>query len=257
MKRIYVPLLIASLIAVTFQIAHGESANVTGGVKCHSKTFGTFYLHIDGELDSTTVEKVRKLLEERKHSKCPMNGDASTINSLGGSVVAAMEIGRMYRQAEMPLSVEEGAVCVSACVLVLAGATTRAIQGKVGIHRPFFDKEIAGLTSDKVRTSYKATIETLRGYFRDMNVLETLADDMLRIEPANVRFLSDAELNYYGLTPRDPITQEILDVGQAQKYGIDRREYIRRKAMVDGECWRLTTLDEQLDCRDRILRLGR
>jgi hypothetical protein len=251
MKRMYVPFLIASLIAAPYQIAHGESAKVTGGMNC--KDFGAFDVYIDGELDSTTVEKVRKLFEERRDRKCNLTGYRSTINSPGGNVVAAMAIGRMYREAQMPLVVDEGAVCVSACVLVLAGATTRAVQGKVGIHRPYFDKDIAGMTPDKVRASYKATLESIRDYFRDMNVSETLADDMLRIEPAKVRFLSAAELNYYGLTPRDPITQEMLDVAEAQKYGLDRREYIRRKAIIESECGQ----QQYLDCYRRILQSGR
>ena len=61
------------------------------------------------------------------------------IDSPGGNVVAAMNIGRMLRNARMPISIPKGKECVSACIMVLAAAVERNYGGKIGIHRPYFD----------------------------------------------------------------------------------------------------------------------
>jgi hypothetical protein len=66
------------------------------------------------------------------------------------------------------------------------------------------------------RATYQQMLQEIRAYFREMNVVEGLADAMLRVDPKNIRLLSEEELANYGLTPVDPIAQEAYDLTRSQ-----------------------------------------
>jgi hypothetical protein len=98
-----------------------------------------------------------------------------------------MEIGRMFRKERAWLSIDGD--CVSACVLILAGAIDRFVtSGRVGIHRPYTARLDPTWSVDKVRNVYRTTLQEIRSYLREMNVSEQLADDMLAIEPEKSSF---------------------------------------------------------------------
>jgi hypothetical protein len=111
-------------------------------------------MQIEGEIDAATVDKVRRLFDEQHEVfakggttdvaarpgssiKCTAYGVGYEINSQGGDVNAAIAIGRMFRKERAHLQVNENSVCISACVLILAGAVERPVSGAIGIHRPY------------------------------------------------------------------------------------------------------------------------
>jgi hypothetical protein len=53
-------------------------------------------------------------------------------------------------------------------------------DGKVGIHRPYFEVPKDKISPDKYREQFQRMLQELRAYFREMNVNEQLADAMLR-----------------------------------------------------------------------------
>jgi ATP-dependent protease ClpP protease subunit len=261
------------------QIVSRESRSVTGGVSCSplapgaTESLGGFDLNIHGEIDESTVEGVSKLFNElhlhRSKEKsgtapCHIFGDRISIDSPGGSVSAAMAIGRMFRKERAWIGVgnDGRATCVSACVFILAGAVQRRIGdlGTVGIHRPFLATPKHSVTTDQVRNAYQAVLRDMRAYLREMNVAERLADDMLGAEPEKVHFLTQAELKAYGLSGVDRAEQqtravemEVLEVQAAQSWGLDRPEYNRRKALGESLC----PLNSEIrKCKARILRTG-
>lgn len=89
-----------------------------------------------------------------------------------------------------------------------------------------------------------------------MNVSERLAEDMLKIAPADVRYLSrDVQIGY-GLSYVDPIEQETIDLQEAQSMGLDRPEHIRRQALATAKCG-VARLDvKSFDCRDKVMKSG-
>jgi hypothetical protein len=183
-----------------------------------------------------------------------------------------MEIGRMFRSEGAFLFVEEDSVCISACVLILAGAVDRMISSsaQIGIHRPYLGTTPRQpLTTDQVRNSYTAMLKDMRAYLHEMNVSERLADDMLATEPERVRILTGTELSRYGLAGVDPAEQrkraidnEVRDVQEANKLGLDRREYTRRKALGERQCayttvgQAVTDYSDFLRCKQKILLTG-
>jgi hypothetical protein len=270
-------------IAQSLRAARGDSAKVAGSVSCNGTAVG-LSIDIDGEIDARTVESVSKLFDEYheretkvKSEPCDYNqtrysayGDHYGINSRGGNVAAAMAIGRMFRKENAWLGVK--GVCISACVLILAGAVDRQIGGSdvVGIHRPYFGTTPQrAVTADQVKSAYRAMLQDIRAYLREMNVAERLADDMLAVEPERVRVLTQAELKGYGLAGLDPAEQqrraienEARDVREAAQLGLDRAEYARRKALGESVCAYTSAGEPVADypefwkCKQRVLKTG-
>jgi ATP-dependent protease ClpP protease subunit len=258
------------LFAAPVASALAESAKVRGGYGCDRKSEGAicfpeecrcgFYIAIEGEIDAPTVDKVKELFDARR-SQAPVD-EGFSINSRGGNVASAMAIGRMFRKERAWLSVDGD--CVSACIFVLAGAIDRIIvnSARVGIHRPYAIRIDPSFSTDKVREAYRAALQQIRSYLREMNVSERLADDMLAIEPEKVRFLTNAELARYRLLGLDrgeqetrAIENEIRDVEDANRLRLDRREYTRRKTLGDARCSALPRR-ESAACKLRILKTG-
>jgi hypothetical protein len=249
----------------TRQMAPGTPATVNEQAACGD---GVIEIDIDGDIDATTVEKVKGAFDRQRAStmqpssvKC---AGRHQINSPGGSISAAMAIGRIFRREKASLQVKDNDVCLSACVLVLAGAVERPISrsAKVGIHRPYLETTSQGsMTADQVRSAYRTMLQGMRGYLREMNVSEKLADDMLATEPEKMRILTQAELTAYGLAGVDPaererraVEREAREVQEASELGLDRREYMRRKILVENIC--PATGDEFVNCRVRIMKTG-
>jgi ATP-dependent protease ClpP protease subunit len=196
-------------------------------------------------------------------------GNHFGINSRGGSVPAAMAIGRMLRREGAWIGVN--GVCFSACVFVLAGAVDRQIGDSdlVGIHRPYLlSTPENSIEADQIKQTYSRALQDMRNYLREMNVSPRLADDMLATEPENNHILTETEIKAYRLTGVDPaeqqrraIQKEAADIQEANQLDLDRREYTRRKALGEKLCpysasGALADYNEYLDCKARILRTG-
>jgi hypothetical protein len=175
-----------------------------------------------------------------------------SLDTPGGDVSAAMTIGRLLRQEQAHVRIDSDAECLSACVLVLAGAVGRDIRGKVGIHRPYFNTSAAPSSAEKIREAYQDMLQKMRSYLREMNVSEQLADAMLRIEPEGIRVLNATALTNYGLTPKDPVAAEMNEIRTAQRLGLTRTEYMRRKALASTICDNSATV-----CYRRVLESGK
>jgi ATP-dependent protease ClpP protease subunit len=191
------------------------------------------------------------------------------LDSEGGDISAAMKIGRLLRDTRSSVIVREGNSCLSACVLVLAGATGRIVSNdaSIGIHRPYSTSREAA-SYESVRTRYKALELGVRTYLEEMNVPNSLFDAMLRIPPEDVRILSREELLSFGLNSDDPVKAEYDDLQNAREYGVDRTEYLRRKRLAEScsaffppDSAKEEFLNDELArydrCREAILRTGK
>lgn len=250
---------IASLIfyCLFFSFIDAAGAGVVGKISCDGRSVG-FSIDITGPIEETTFEEVREVFTKYHRQEnevisgrtCPEQGlkgkplDFSAygqrfaIDSTGGSVIAAMKIGRLLRQERGSVMIE--GVCFSACVFVLAGAVDRVVfpPGKVGIHRPY----LVSVASD-ARHEIERALRLMRDYLREMDVSPQLADDMIAVEPEDNRILSTSQLAAYGLVGVDraekqhrAIDQEVRDLEEAKALGLDRREYNRRKSRAKLLC---------------------
>jgi hypothetical protein len=91
----------------------------------------------------------------------------------------------------------------------------------------------------------------MRAFLRVMNASEGPADDMLKVAPAEIRYL-----NNYGLSFVDPVEQETIDLEDARTLGLNRGEYVMRQAIPKTKCGTLPFLD-LLTCEERVMKFGR
>jgi hypothetical protein len=258
MNWMILPLLISFSIAAPYQAARGEVIDLHRTPMCDkaSESCG-IALKISGQIDVSSFNKFKRLVDQTRRqaesNKWYLSPPFVELDSPGGSVSAAMAIGRVLRAEQGVAGIKPEAVCYSSCVLVLAGAVGRIMEGPVGIHRPYFEVPKDDVSPDKITELFQKMLQDIRAYFREMNVSEQLADAMLRINPENMRVLNDAALNSYGLTFEDPIAQETWDLGQAQFYGLNRQEYVRRKTLAENQCGPMVSSE----CYRNIMKTGR
>ena len=162
-----------------------------------------------------------------------------SLNSSGGDVATAINMGRFLRARNASANVGANAICASACVFVLAGATQRAVQthlgGKVGIHRPY-DPNDQETTMEGQKKQQQQLEKIIKSFLSDTNVPESLYDEMLRVPPGEIRMLSASELRKYGLNANDPYWDDARETQEAKKLGMSRKEYLERKARARTIC---------------------
>lgn len=221
------PRRLAPLFAALAFTSGAALADVTRVADC-STPAGCFL--ISGEItdaDATALAQISRFLDGRKLSRPTI-----TLNSHGGSVDAAIAAGRTIRQMRAWVSVPSKGHCLSACVFLLAGGATRLVSGEVGIHRPY-TPQIGQLDIQQIQENYRATQDKAKEFLRDMNLSDRLYDAMVQVPSEQMRILDFNELEYFGLNRGDPVEDEYVDSASAAKYGINKAEYLKRKAVAD------------------------
>lgn len=176
-------------------------------------------------------------------------------DSTGGSLHAAMQIGRLLRAREAAVSVLRNDRCLSACVMVLMGAPYRTVWGRVGIHRPF-DNRPRALSAKEAQREYERLLEDVRLFLREMNASERLLDAMMSVPPEKIRFLTGKELEEMGLGETDPAFQARDDAKRAMQLNVSVAEYFVRKRRADQQCGEHSTrnsFEEWRRCRASVL----
>ena len=72
------------------------------------------------------------------------------LSSIGGNMVASIEIGYFIREQKLNTLVPEEGHCYSACTYAFMGGVERTIDGeaKFAMHRPFFNEEMPGMYNE-------------------------------------------------------------------------------------------------------------
>jgi hypothetical protein len=156
-----------------------------------------------------------------------------SLDSEGGDVAAAMEIGRMFRKARVNTIVGKGDKCLSACIFLLAGSVKRTYVGDaVGIHRPYSaDTEAITFEAMQQRTTNLGNLASR--FLKEMNIPSTLYDAMTQVPPEQIKILDDIELDHYGLKADDPVFSELNRNAEARAAGLSKSDYLARKVAYD------------------------
>ena len=148
----------------------------------------------EGQIDDATPAEFRAFLEAAGAAgRRPL----VFLNSGGGKIVAAMELGQEFRAARATAVIAapgdyipQQGVCYSSCVYALMGAVRRIVPhgGKVGVHRIFAwrgeDRRYAG----------EAMTAMLRRYTAGMGVSVDLVALAERVDPDHMRILTPSEM---------------------------------------------------------------
>ena len=207
---------------------------------------------ITNEIKRSDVDTLQNFLKDYKADEISV---LVSLNSPGGSLGAAIEIGTLLRNYHATSLMLDEYICHSACVFVIAGTPKRAINGKVGIHRPYFtfdnQTSVAGQKKQKQKIEKLAT-----SYLREMNVSEKLYFDMNRISPENIKILSKDDLIGYGLGTTDSNYEDAENAELAKKIGISTSELITRKARFKLNCDTKSSDADFTKCYEEVVEKG-
>lgn len=156
------------------------------------------------------------------------------VSSPGGSLDAALALGRIVRGAEMWVAVERGKRCASACVFLYAGGVLRAPYGKILIHRPYLENSSASFTETQQRFSTIA--QRAKAFLREVNVNDGLFDRMMTIPPEKARALSHEEMEALGLGYNDQVYTEFVENRRAASAGITKKAFLLKKEQTAQRC---------------------
>jgi hypothetical protein len=198
-----------------------------------SGTVSGAQIRIIGEVHKGAAAIFTKLADGlAQDTSCPMLGSPPNgvpfiqvlLDSQGGDVMEALDIGREVRRRFGFTTVVPNAGCSSACVFVLVAGVERMVLGKIGLHRPAFDPAFfSGLSPTDAREKYNFLLEKLRHYFVDeMGGSPEAFRLMMATESGSIRYLSTNEISDWGIAGDDPAFAEYSDAQMIQRYGRER-----------------------------------
>lgn len=186
-----------NLAAVTCILALVSSAMALE-YKPVSLNDGTQFLVVSGEFGAG--ESLDQFAVSIKASRAAF----VTFDSPGGSIEAAIRLGRLIRATGLNTVQIRKMECASACSLAFAGGVQRTAEpGSIGVHRSSFAPESA-LTRDDAVASVQAATAEIMSYLSEMGVDPQLLALALRYDKADMRYLSVSEMRDLRLTNIGP-----------------------------------------------------
>lgn len=191
------------------------------------------WIAAEGRIDLYAARRLRKVLARLGPRKLPLY-----LHSSGGLVLSAIELGRLVRSHGLTVSVartlpsecprdEEygkacetlkrsgkdlaaeldpsGAMCNSACVLVLAGGARRSVPPwvRLGVHAIWIDRSKTTIRGPRLAAMTRSANERIVAFLRDMGIPKALFDASNAVPHETSRFLRRDELVEFGLDTRD------------------------------------------------------
>jgi len=186
------------------------------------------------------LRAIANIADQKKLPKCSSIMKERQIvvrlDSEGGDVDVALDMGRIIRRENGFVQVWEGSKCFSSCVFILAAGVKKIAFGDIGIHRPYFSALSNTDDVSTVRAKRESLIKKIRVYFDEMDIPQGLLDLMLSIPPEEMKVLSFSELEVFRLYGYDPTYEEIKTAKTAYLWNLTSAEYRKRSARSDAIC---------------------
>ena len=212
------------------------------------RTHGTLTLLISGVITDNDAKALQELTAD-------LERDSFTVylDSKGGSVPAAMQIGRLIRRYEgttvIGRDLEDGgdlldAKCYSSCALIFIAGVLRLSSGQLGLHRPYLAS--APQSRQAVEKRVPLMLSELKQYITEMGITNSFYEQMVNTEPSQmVLYNSD---NYVKLVPQnDPVYQEVDIAYEARHYGTSTSE-MRERERDSQKCHDGRSSSDYVDC---------
>jgi hypothetical protein len=210
---------------MTFFVATGEADAC--GSDCET------WIAADGKIDLSAAQRLRKLLAKLGRRRLPV-----FLHSGGGSVLGAIELGRLIRSRNIEVSVarttptacsldrlsdkscemlkrsgkdvvseldSNGAMCNSACVLTLSGGAVRSVPPlmRLGVHAIGIDLGKTQVRGAAIAAATRAANSRIVEFLRDMGINKALFDTSNSVPHESTRFLQRDELMRFGIDTRE------------------------------------------------------
>jgi hypothetical protein len=191
------------------------------------------WIAAEGKIDLNAAQRLRTVLAKLGPRKLPLY-----LNSAGGSVLGAIELGRLVRSHNLTVSVARtlpaacqhdelqneaceslkrsrqdlaseldwiGAMCNSACVLVLAGGARRSVPPgvRLGVHAIGVDADKTSLRGPRLAAATRSANAHIVEFLHDMGIPRALFDISNATPHDSSRFLGRDELVRLRLDTRE------------------------------------------------------
>ena len=171
------------------------------------------------------------------------------LDSSGGQIEQAIVAGDLIAESGWTIWVREGAVCHSACVLVLAAGDMRMIAGAVGVHR-MLRIGSAATSRAELNQELQAVYEEMKRYLQRNGAAVAVADLMMTVPNHSLRLLTPEELDWFGLAGRNAAEEDLQRIELARRCG---DAFVRRKdaffRTFDARCAsRLEAVEDMNEC---------
>jgi hypothetical protein len=135
--------------------------------------------------------------------RTPNQPTSIALNSPGGDVDDALEIGRLIRDRKFTVFIASGAVCFSACPYILAGGTERRVsrEGFVGVHQHYFG-ENTYLPAFLLVSDIQAGQGEVMAYLGEMGIDPLVMAKALITPPDDIYILLPEELEAFRLATK-------------------------------------------------------
>lgn len=190
---------------------------------------GLVRLQYSGRIDSgftALIERVSAMAERMDLPERLLD-----LDSAGGHVEEAVRAGDALAATRWTLRIREDAICHSACVLVLAAADMRDVDGKVGVHRLMRDRSSATSRAE-LNEELRQVNGLVREYLERHGVALAVADLMMTVPNRRLRILTADELDTFGLQGRNAAQDDLERIVARRECGegfVRRRDEFQRR----------------------------
>jgi hypothetical protein len=156
-----------------------------------------YVLLLNGEIHKGDYQKIKQLV-----LTCDAMPRSIFLNSPGGDVEEAIKIGKLVRRGLFQSSIVRNGECNSACFIVWASAVRRfpasdgnGPEGKLGLHRPFFDRDqYSGLNAADAKSAYQELETFVRAYLVEIKVPSDIIETMFKTKSTDAAFITDIDM---------------------------------------------------------------
>lgn len=171
--------------------ANSADLNLRKGMGLNDGSYVPAAIIIKGDISQGDYDKFFGLFVDSLTHEYPVE-DIVITGSNGGDLDEAIKIGRFIDRFYLP--VKSFGDCYSACSFILLSAKYRIFVGRVGLHRPYFDKAYyAGLSAGKAQLRYKEMSAVVREYLIEQDVAVNVIDKMFSVSSSDMWVLNSNE----------------------------------------------------------------
>jgi len=165
---------------------------------------------IDRALTSQAIELIRSIRPD-------VDELTVFLNSAGGDVLAAIELGEEIRKQWALTVVDDDGQCLGACVLVLAAGVRRTpAPEKVGLQRLNFEQR-ESISRDRAKQKHAGLAKSVEAYLARMGMPKRLFQEIRQQSSERVLLLDARRLKALGLDGTDPAYEQWLRANENQE----------------------------------------
>ena len=180
-----------------------------------------------GDITGADVASAQEMGGLLKSGKRKLAGNAVGFASNGGDFNASIQLGRLLRELGVSTVVAKNDQCMSACVFAFMGGERRVVEGRLGVHRPWFP--VAQDFPDR-QVKFRSLQKTLRAYIDEMDFPDSLYEAVMAVPPESMKILAREDLKRFYLEGISPSSEDLADAAAARRLGLSMFQYLQHKA---------------------------